>query len=70
MARKFKKPTPYYGPQYGSRGDARTPLPQTYDDFGNRPRPTGVYKGGKAKTVLRDPADGARDRARKRPTRS
>lgn len=70
MARKVRRSgtgTPYYGPNYNPRADARAPDRTQYDGD-PRPKPqVGVYKGGKTKTVLRDPA--AYDRRNKRPRR-
>lgn len=72
MARKVRRPPPeeskYYGPYYNPRADDRSPDRTTHDGPPGKPRGTGVYKGGKAKTVLRDPLQ--YDRAKKRPTRS
>ena len=74
MARKVKRSGPppeqskYYGPAYNSRADDRARDRTTYDGPPTPPKGTGVYKRGKAKTVLRDPA--AYDRRNKRPQRS
>lgn len=75
MARKKVKrsgPPPeqskYYGPSYNPRADDRARPVEAYDGLPTPPRGTGVYKRGKARTVLRDPA--SYDRRNKRPQRS
>lgn len=61
MARKVRRPKPsYYGPEYNARADDRSPDRTTHDGPPGKPRGTGVYKGGKTKTVLRDKRDYAR----------